>query len=77
LNGPGGKRDGERPVLVPLERELRDSVRRRELMDQLMAGLGRVNQLLLGGMDRKRYGAYASLKKSFLAAIDVLKNFRS
>ncbi|MDR2667658.1 MAG: hypothetical protein LBB38_01270 [Puniceicoccales bacterium] len=68
---------GKQVVMVPLENELRDPLRRREVLNQLMEGLGRVNQILLGGLDRKRFAAYESLKKSFLAAIFVIKNFRS
>ncbi|MDR2664490.1 MAG: hypothetical protein LBB14_03135 [Puniceicoccales bacterium] len=66
----------EKPTLVPLERELRDPVRRREVLNQLMDGLGQVNRILMGGLDRERFVAYGALKKSFLAAVGVIKNFR-
>ena len=63
-------------VLVPLETELRDPLRRREVLDQLMEGLGRVNQILLGGLEPERFSAYGALKKSFISAIFVVRNFR-
>ncbi|MDR1435944.1 MAG: EscE/YscE/SsaE family type III secretion system needle protein co-chaperone [Puniceicoccales bacterium] len=68
--------DLKKIALVPLELELCSPSRRREVLDKLMAGLGRINQILLGGLDPKRFAAYESLKKSFLAAIFVIKNFR-
>ncbi|MDR0339984.1 MAG: hypothetical protein LBH53_00225 [Puniceicoccales bacterium] len=76
MNGTAQAKNAETATLVPLERELRNSVRRREVLEQLMDGLGQVNRILMSGLDQQRFAAYGALKKSFLAAIGVVKNFR-
>ncbi|MDR0678674.1 MAG: hypothetical protein LBF24_00240 [Puniceicoccales bacterium] len=76
MNGTIQKERVEAPTLIPLERELRDPMRRREVLERLMDGLGQVNRLLMSGLDQQRFAAYGALKKSFLTAIGVVKNFR-
>jgi hypothetical protein len=66
----------EKVALVPLETELRQAHRRREVLDQLSESLGRVGQILRGGLSPEQFSAYEALQKGLKAAVGIVKNFR-
>jgi hypothetical protein len=64
-------------TLVPLERELRDSHKKREVVDQLTAMGGQVGRILGAGLDGEKFSAYDALRKAIAVALGVVKNFRA
>jgi hypothetical protein len=66
----------EKIALVPLEGELKQSHRKREVLDQLNGILGRVDQIMGGGLKGEKFAAYDAFKKAVVTAIGVVKNFR-
>ncbi|MDR2030406.1 MAG: hypothetical protein LBP65_03005 [Puniceicoccales bacterium] len=66
----------EKIRLVPLETELANPVRMREVLNQLAAARGEVERLLRGGVDGAQFFALEAFRQAVVAATSVAKNFR-
>ncbi|MDR1456746.1 MAG: hypothetical protein LBI34_01665 [Puniceicoccales bacterium] len=62
--------------MVPLERELRDPARRKQVENFFYQELGNVRQILREGLDSHRFHGYSRFVKSLEAGIRVVKGFR-
>ncbi|MDR2576588.1 MAG: hypothetical protein LBC42_00875 [Puniceicoccales bacterium] len=66
----------ERVTLVPLENELRNPARRKEILDQLNDMLRQVSLSMNVGLSEKQFVARDSLRKAISVATSIVKNFR-
>jgi hypothetical protein len=67
----------EKVAMVPLEKELREAHRRRQVLDQLAEALGATERIIRGGLDGEKFAAYEAFRRALVAATGVVKNFRS
>jgi hypothetical protein len=62
--------------MVPLEQELSNPARRKEVQDLFYRELGNVRQILREGLDSRRFHGYSRFVKSLEAGIKVVKGCR-
>ncbi|MDR2341217.1 MAG: hypothetical protein LBD72_02735 [Puniceicoccales bacterium] len=63
--------------MVPLERELLDPARRKEVVDLFYQELGNVKRILREGLDSRRFHGYSRFIKSLEAGIRVVRGYRA
>jgi hypothetical protein len=76
MTGLPSSRKKEKVSLVPLESELKDSRRRKEVLDKLDSFFRHVSQSIASGLSEKQFVARDSLRKAITMAISVVKNYR-
>lgn len=63
----------EKISFVPLEKELRQPFRQREVLNQLKEYEGLVRRLIQAGMPQERFERYNGLMKAIMEAENVVK----
>ncbi|MDR2677571.1 MAG: hypothetical protein LBB26_03345 [Puniceicoccales bacterium] len=63
--------------MVPLEGELSDLARKKQVEDLFYQELGNVRRILREGLDSYRFRGYSRFVKSLEAGIKVVKNYRA
>ncbi|MDR0727583.1 MAG: hypothetical protein LBF26_01655 [Puniceicoccales bacterium] len=63
--------------MVPLERELFDPARKKEVEDLFYRELGNVRRILREGLDRRSFGGYSRFAKALEAGIRVVRGYRA
>jgi hypothetical protein len=67
----------EKITMVPLERELVNAGRRREIMDELLAMQREVDLLMKAQLDGATFSAWEKFRQAIMAAIGIIKSFRA